>query len=85
MAASRCRRFLRALFDMIGANPLRWTSIDSVADRSGIDHEEAGALAAELEAADLVRIGGGHGVTLTEAGQLVVKERARLSRAPFPY
>jgi len=54
---------------------LRWTSIDSVADRLGINHDKDQALVAELEAADLVKIGGGHNVTLTEAGRQLVKRR----------
>jgi Mn-dependent DtxR family transcriptional regulator len=42
----------------------------------GIDQEEAEAIAAELEEErDLVKIGGGHSVTLTEAGRQLVKKR----------
>jgi hypothetical protein len=39
-----------------------------VADRLGIDQEAAEALAAELDAAGLVRVGGGHSVTLAPDG-----------------
>jgi len=46
-----------------------------VADRLSIDHDKAEAIAAELEKRDLVRIGGGHSVTLTEAGRQLVKGR----------
>ena len=48
---------------------LRWASIDSVADRLGMDPDKAAALAAELGEAGLVRVGGGHSVWLTEAGR----------------
>jgi Mn-dependent DtxR family transcriptional regulator len=40
-----------------------------VADRLGFEQEEAEALAAQLDDAGLVRVGGGHSVWLTEAGR----------------
>jgi Mn-dependent DtxR family transcriptional regulator len=43
--------------------------------RLGVDQEKAEATAAELEERDLVRLGGGHSVTLTEAGRQLVKKR----------
>jgi hypothetical protein len=77
MAASRSRAFCRALSEETGGRLLRWATIDSVADRLGIDHEEAAALAAELDAAGLVRVGGGHSVILEEAGRQLAKDAAR--------
>jgi len=64
----RAQRFCRAFAEETGSRPQRWASIASVAARMGIDQEEAEATAAELAATDLVKIGGGHSVTLTEAG-----------------
>lgn len=49
--------------------PQRWAPITSVAARLGIDQEKVEAIAAELDAAHMVNIGGGHSVTLTQAGR----------------
>jgi hypothetical protein len=43
----------------------------------GINQEEAEALAAELDGAGLVRVGGGHSVTLEEAGRRLAKDAAK--------
>ena len=69
----RAGRFCRALFEEQRGDMRRMASIDSVAERLGIDYDKAVALAAELKAADLVRIGGGHSVPRTKAG----RQRAR--------
>jgi hypothetical protein len=83
MAASRSRRFLRALFDEIGDDPQRWTTITAVADRLGIDQDKAEALAAELDGQGLVRVGGGHSMTLAPDGwQLKMPVGRRPSRGP---
>jgi hypothetical protein len=42
-----------------------------------IDQEEAEALAAEFDAAALVRVGGGHSVILEEAGRRLAKDAAK--------
>jgi hypothetical protein len=52
-----------------GGRLLRYASIAGVADRMGIEQEEAEALAAELDDAGLVRVGSWHSVTLEEAGR----------------
>ena len=44
-----------------------------MAQRLGIEQDKAEVIAAELDAAHLVLVGGGHGVTLTEAGRQLVK------------
>jgi len=41
----------------------------------GIGQEEAEAIAAELDVAGLVRVGGGHSVMLEEAGRQLVRKR----------
>jgi hypothetical protein len=64
MPASRSRRFCQALLEETGGEVLRWASIDSVADRLGMDPDKAAVLAAELDDAGLVRVGGGHSVML---------------------
>ena len=68
MPSRRSRAFCHALAEETGSQPQRWDSIDSVADRLGINQDKAEVIAAELEAAHLVLVGGGHSVTLTEAG-----------------
>jgi Mn-dependent DtxR family transcriptional regulator len=45
-----------------------------VALRLGINQEEAEALTAALDDAGLVRVGGGHSVTLEEAGRQLAKK-----------
>jgi len=67
--ASRSRRFCQALLEETGGEVLRWASITAVAARLGIEQEEAEALAAELDELDLVRVGGGHSVWLTQKGR----------------
>jgi hypothetical protein len=72
---SSYRRFCRALAEETGGGvPQRWASITSVAQRLGIDQEKAEALAAELGGAGMVRVGGGHSVTLEEAGRELLKK-----------
>jgi hypothetical protein len=68
---------IRALAEETGSRPQRWASIASVAERLGIDQGEAEALAAELDHAGLVRVGGGHSVTLEEAGRQLAKGAIR--------
>ncbi len=75
MASQRSRlRFLRALDVETRGDVKRWASIDSVAERIGLEYEEAEALAAELEAAGVlwVRV---HSVWLTQEGRALVKKR----------
>jgi Mn-dependent DtxR family transcriptional regulator len=60
-----------------GDDPQRWTTITAVADRLGIDQDKAEALAAELDEQGLVRVGGGHSVTLAPDGWQLVRKRAR--------
>src|SRR5258708_30806348 len=74
MATSRSTAFYRALHQEIGDDPLRWTTITTVADRLGIDQDKAEALAAELDEQGLVRVGGGHSVTLGPDGWQLVKK-----------
>ena len=67
---------IRALAEETGSRPQRWASIASVAERLGIDQGEAEALAAD-DHAGLVRVGGGHSVTLEEAGRQLAKGAIR--------
>ena len=71
------RRFCRALAEETRSQVLRYASIASVAARLGIDQEAAEALAAELDDAGLVRVGGGHSVTLEQAGRELLRKPAR--------
>jgi hypothetical protein len=73
MAALHSRRFCQALLEETRGEVLRWASIDSVADRLGMDPNKAAVLAAELEARNLVKVGGGHSVWLTETGRQMLK------------
>ena len=73
MPPRRSLAFCRALHQEIGDDPRRWTTITAVADRLGIDQDKAEALAAELDKAHLVRVGGGHSVKLEEAGRQLLK------------
>ena len=76
MPTRRSRQFCEALRQEVGDDPKRWTTITAVADRLGIDQDEAEALATELDDAGLVRVGGGHSVTLGPEGwQLLRKQR----------
>jgi hypothetical protein len=77
MPPRRSLAFCRALHKEIGDDPRRWTTITAVADRLGIDQDKAEELAAELDAAHLVRVGGGHSVMLTEAGGSYSEARPR--------
>jgi len=70
-------RFCRALSEETDGRLLRWASITSAAKRLGIDQEEAEALAADLDDASLVRVGGGHSVILEEAGRQLAKDAAK--------
>jgi DNA-binding IscR family transcriptional regulator len=73
MATSRSRAFCRALAEETRARPQRRVSITAVADRLGLEQQAAEALAAELDDAGLVRVGGGYSATLEEAGLLTYK------------
>src|SRR5258708_4495871 len=73
MPTRRSRQFCRALHEEIGDDPRRWTTITVVADRLGIDQDKAEALAAELDEQGLVRVGGGHSVTLKPDGWQLIK------------
>jgi len=77
MPTRRSRDFCKALHQEIGDDPLRWTTITTVADRLAIDQDKAEALAAELDEQGLVRVGGGHSVTLASDGWRLVKKRSR--------
>ena len=77
MPTRRSRQFCRALHQEIGDDPKRWTTITAVADRLGIDQDKAEALATELDEQGLVRVGGGHSVTLAEAGRQLVTGAAK--------
>jgi hypothetical protein len=77
MPTRRSRAFCEALHQEIGDDPQRWTTITAVADRMGIDQDKAEALAAELDAAGLVRVGGGLSVILEEAGRQLAKDAAK--------
>ena len=55
MSRRRSLQFCRSLHQVIGDDPLRWTTITAVADRLGIDQDKAEALAAQLDDAGLVR------------------------------
>ena len=68
MPASRSRRFCLALLEETRGEVLRWASIDSVDDRLGMDPDEAAVLAAELDDAGLMRVGG---ATVSLSGALV--------------
>jgi hypothetical protein len=72
----------RALAEETGGRVNRYASITSVATRLGIDQEEAEALSSELRGANLVLIGGGHSVTLTETGQRPPSAAKLQSRRP---
>jgi 3-deoxy-D-arabino-heptulosonate 7-phosphate (DAHP) synthase class II len=74
-------RFCRALFKQTRGEILRMTTIYSVAERIGMDYDEAAALAAELDEAGLLRVGGGHSVWLTEAGRQLSAGRAGPAQA----
>ena len=58
-------------------DPRRWTTITAVAERLGIEQDRAEAFAAELDEQGLVRVGGGHSVTLGPNGWQLVKKRPR--------
>ena len=49
MLSLRSRAFCRTLYQEVGNDPQRWTTITTVADRLGIDQEKAEALATELD------------------------------------
>jgi Mn-dependent DtxR family transcriptional regulator len=69
MPASRPRRFCQALLEETGGEVPRWVSITAIAGQLGLEQEEAEALGTELDELDLVRVGGGHSVWLTERGR----------------
>src|SRR5260370_1013847 len=76
MSRRRSLQFCRSLHQVIGDDPLRWTTITAVADRLGIDQDKAEALAAELDERGLVRVGGGHSAKLTEARRRSVPQHS---------
>ena len=57
MPDSRSRRFRWALLEETRGEIQRMASIDSVAERMGMDYDEAGAFAVELDDLDLVKRG----------------------------
>jgi hypothetical protein len=60
--------------------PLRgrpYSQRDAVAKHLGIEPDEAERMARQLDDAGMVRVGGGHSVTLTEAGRQLIGKRAR--------
>jgi hypothetical protein len=59
-------------------------SIDSVANRLGIDPDKAAVLAAELDELDLVRVGGGHSLWLTERGRRACQRAVKKSAGRGP-
>jgi hypothetical protein len=69
------RKFCRALLEETRGDVQRMASINSVATRLGIGYEAAEALAAEVDAAGLVRVRGGHSLWLTHEGRELVKGR----------
>ena len=77
MPTRRSRQFGRALAEETCFIPQRWASIASVAARLGIEREAAEALAAELDDAGLVRVGGGHSVTMGPKGWQLVRKPQR--------
>ena len=80
MTASRSHAFCKALAEETGRRVNRYASIDSVTDRLGMDPNKAAVLAAELDDAGQVRVGGGHSVWLTEAGRQLLKTAAPTDR-----
>jgi Mn-dependent DtxR family transcriptional regulator len=67
--------FLRAIRDLTGNPVQQYVTIDAVAEHLGIGPDEAERTARRLDDAGMVRVGGGHSVTLTEAGRQLVKKR----------
>jgi Mn-dependent DtxR family transcriptional regulator len=62
------RSFLRAIRDLTGDRVQRYVTIDAVAEHLAIEPDEAERMARQLDDAGMVRLGGGHSVTLAEAG-----------------
>jgi Mn-dependent DtxR family transcriptional regulator len=69
------RSFLRATRDLTGDRAQRYVTIDAVAERLGIEPDEAERMAQRLDDAGLVRVGGGHSVTLEENGRRLMAKR----------
>jgi hypothetical protein len=67
-SASLRAGFCRALSEETGGRLLRWGLDRERGGTNGIDQEEAEALAAELDDAGLVRVGGGLSVILEDKG-----------------
>jgi len=58
------RSFLRAIRELTGDRIQRYVTIDAVAEHLGIEPDEAERMARQLDDAGLVRVGGGHSVTI---------------------
>lgn len=69
LPADRARRFCAALGDLSDHKPQRWRMVHSVAQRLGVDWEEATLAAREAEAEGWLTLQGGHSVCLTEEGR----------------
>jgi Mn-dependent DtxR family transcriptional regulator len=67
------RSFLRAIRDLTGDRIQRYVTIDAVAEHLAIEPDEAERMAQQLDDAGMVRVGGGHSVTLEEAGRQAIK------------
>lgn len=67
LSLDRARRFCAALKSDTGGRPMRWRSIESIADRAGdVDVGKSVAVAAEK---GWVEVEGGHSVCLTDKGR----------------
>jgi Mn-dependent DtxR family transcriptional regulator len=83
--------FLRAVRDLTGDRIQRYVTIDAVAEHLGIEPNDAERIARRLDDTGMVRVGGGHSVTLEQAGRQMLKSPAvrrpsklRGSRPPGP-
>ena len=70
------RSFLRAVRDLTGDCMQRYVTIDAVAERLGIEPDDAERLAQRLDDAGMIRVGDGHSVTLEQAGRQLLKNPA---------
>jgi Mn-dependent DtxR family transcriptional regulator len=70
------RSFLRAIRDLMGDRIQRYVTIDAVAEHLGIEPDKAERMARRLDTAGMVRVGGGHSVTLAPDGRQLVRKRA---------
>ena len=70
------RSLLRAIRDLTGDRIQRYVTIDAVAEHLGIEPDDAERMALRLDDAGMVRVGGGHSVTLVPDGRQLVKKPA---------